>query len=121
MSALTGSSQTRAAWINIIRDHLDQLQRVCPFKETLPSENEFRVEFLKLPNDLNVPSVERNYRRFIRLHDRMESIVRELDKALLLTSPESLCDVLWNHALAGLQVSLLIIHYESVADKNRQR
>lgn len=121
MSASVGSNETRAVWIALIQDRLEQLHSVCPFTATIPSELVFRDEFCRLPDDLNVPSIERNYAYFIRRHEQMESIVRGLDKALSLTSPDSLSDVFWTHALTALQVSLFTLLRDRFADGNRQQ
>lgn len=109
MNASTGSNEIRAAWIALAQDRLEQLERVCSVTEIVPSEGAFRREFWRLPDDLNIPSIERNYNHFIRRHEQMESIVRALDKALELTSPDSLSDVFWTYALTALQVSLPIL------------
>lgn len=107
MTVPTGSNEIRAAWIALARDRLEQLERVCSFAEIVPvpSEGAFRQEFWRLPDDLNVPSIERNYGHFIGRHKQMGSIVRALDKALELDSPDSLSDVFWTYALTALQVS----------------
>lgn len=121
MTAPAGSNLTRAVWITLIQDRLEQLHKVRPFTETVPSELAFRKEFWKLPDDLNVPSGDRNYAYFIHRHKQMESIVRGLDKALSLSSPNSLSDVFWTHALAALQVSPLLLSCDRLTDRNRQQ
>lgn len=107
MSASVGSNEARAAWIALIHDCLARLREVYPFENPISSEGLFREQFHRLPDDLNGPNTDRNYNNFNRSHGQMLSIVRGLDKALSLHSPESLNDVFWTHTLAALQVSLV--------------
>lgn len=104
MSASVGSNEARAAWIALIHDCLARLREVYPFENTISSENLFRENFYELPHDLNGPNTDRNYNNFNRSHGQMLTIIRGLDRALQLKSPESLNDVFWTHTLAALQV-----------------
>lgn len=81
-----------------------ELQRITGSDGTIPDEAAFRDKFVDLPAEQHANDPDVNYGNFIRHHEAMVIFIREIDKTISLTTPESLSDLFWSTGYAAVEV-----------------
>jgi len=106
MSNPAGLSEVRETWRIVLKGLLAELKATYPGKNIISTENDFRVAFESLPDELHNQNADGNTAFFSRYHVQILFFVQTLDDSVGLEPTESLRTVFWTTALAAIEVRL---------------